>query len=431
VGRAPVQGYRRGRMYNVEDSVAVLRAHRRLLSRAGAPGVRRTVVLLGITSLLTDISSEMFSTILPLYLMTVLGTTPLQFGIIDGLYQGAAALVQVASGVAGDRWRRHKEIAATGYGLSAICKLLLLAVGSAWAAIAAVVLLERTGKGIRTAPRDAMISMAVPKEELGAAFGVHRALDTTGAMLGPLVAFAILAAIPLGFDQVFVASFGFAVIGLAVLLAFVPREHGRPRRAGEPKPGLGDVAGLVRIPGFGALLSAGGILGLVTMSDAFIYLGLQRQLDLPITAFPLLFLGMSSVYMLLAMPAGRLADRIGRTKVFLAGYVLLLGAYLALLSPLGGVALVVVVLLCHGSFYAATDGVLAAIGSARLPEETRASGLALLNTATGLTKFAASLAFGALWTFAGLQTAIVCFAAGLVVAMACAAVVLNRRPAHA
>src|SRR3954468_16815877 len=131
-------------MYNVEDSLAVVAAHRRLLSRTRAPGVQRTVVLLGITSLLTDISAEMFSTILPLYLMTVLGTTPLQFGLIDGLYQGAAALVQVVSGVAGDRWRRHKEIAAAGYGLSAICKLLLLAVGSAWAAIAAVVLLERT-----------------------------------------------------------------------------------------------------------------------------------------------------------------------------------------------------------------------------------------------------------------------------------------------
>jgi MFS family permease len=418
-------------MYNVEDSVAVVRVHRRLLSRTRQPGVRRTVVLLGITSLLTDISSEMFSTILPLYLMTVLGTTPLQFGLIDGLYQGAAALVQLASGVAGDRWRRHKELAATGYGLSAVCKLLLLAAGTAWAAIAAVVLLERTGKGIRTAPRDAMISMAVPKEELGAAFGVHRALDTTGAMIGPIVAFGILALVPLGFNQVFVASFGFAVIGLAVLVAFVPREHGTAPTPGERRPGLGDAGKLLRHRDFRALAVAGGLLGLVTMSDAFIYLGVQRQLDLPITAFPLLFLGMSAVYMLLAVPAGRLADRIGRAKVFLGGYTLLLVAYGALLSPLGGVALIVVVLAAHGTFYAATDGVLAALGSAALPEANRGSGLALLNTATGLTKFAASLAFGALWTLAGLQAAVTYFAGGLVVALACAAFVLMRRPAHA
>jgi MFS family permease len=418
-------------MYNVEDSVAVVRAHRRLLSRTRAPGVRRTVVLLGITSLLTDISSEMFSTILPLYLITVLGATPLMFGLIDGLYQGAAALVQLASGVAGDRWRRHKELAATGYGLSAVCKLALLAVGSAWGAIAAVVLLERTGKGIRTAPRDAMISMAVPKEELGAAFGVHRALDTTGAMLGPIVAFGILALVPLGFDQVFVASFGFAVIGLAVLVAFVPRQHGTAPAPGERRPGLGDAGKLLRQRDFRRLAIAGALLGLVTMSDAFIYLGVQRQLDLPITAFPLLFLGMSAVYMLLAVPAGRLADRIGRAKVFLGGYALLLAAYGALMSPLGGVALIVIVLAAHGTFYAATDGVLAALGSAALPEANRGSGLALLNTATGLTKFTASLAFGALWSLAGLQTAVTYFAAGLVVALVCAAFVLMRRPAHA
>src|SRR3954447_3764049 len=418
-------------MYNVEDSLAVVAAHRRLLSRRRAPGVRRTVVLLGITSLLTDISSEMFSTILPLYLMTVLGATPVVFGLIDGIYQGAAALVQLASGVAGDRWRRHKELAATGYGLSAVCKLALIAAGSAWGAIAAVVLLERTGKGIRTAPRDAMISMAVPKEELGAAFGVHRALDTTGAMLGPLVAFGVLALVPLGFDQVFVVSFGFAVIGLAVLLAFVPREHGTAPARGAARPGLGDAAGLLRERHFQGLAMAGALLGLVTMSDAFIYLGVQRRLDLPLTAFPLLFLGMSAVYMLLAVPAGRLADQVGRRKVFLGGYALLLLAYGALLSPLGGVALIVVVLAAHGTFYAATDGVLAALASATLPESSRASGLALLNTATGLTKFAASLAFGALWSLAGLQTAVTCFAAGLVAALACAALVLTRRAQHA
>ena len=128
----------------------------------------------------------MVVTVLPLYLVYVGGFSPLAFGLIDGIYNGAIAIVRLASGYIGDRWRRHKEVAVTGYGISAVCKLLLLGVGTAVSAIGAVVLLDRAGKGIRTAPRDAMISLSTPKEELGTAFGVHRAMDTTGAMLGPL-----------------------------------------------------------------------------------------------------------------------------------------------------------------------------------------------------------------------------------------------------
>src|SRR5688500_8518716 len=145
-------------MYQVESSGYLLRRRRR---RRGVPRrrrVSRVVVLLGLTSFFTDVSSEMVSTILPLYLVYSLGLTPLQFGIVDGLYQGAAALVRVASGFVGDRWNRHKEVAALGYGLSAVTRLAFPLVGSAWTALGALVLVDRTGKGIRTAPRDAMIS---------------------------------------------------------------------------------------------------------------------------------------------------------------------------------------------------------------------------------------------------------------------------------
>ena len=117
------------------------------------------------------------------------GFTPLQFGFIDGLYQGASALVRIASGLVGDRWRRHKEVAVLGYGLSAICKPAVPAGRRAWGGLVAIILLDRTGKGIRTAPRDALISLSTPREQLATAFGVHRALDTVGAMLGPLLAF--------------------------------------------------------------------------------------------------------------------------------------------------------------------------------------------------------------------------------------------------
>src|SRR5205807_878416 len=113
----------------------------------------------------------MVATVLPLYLVYTLGYSPLQFGVVDGLYQGSAALVRVASGFVGDRWQRHKEVAAVGYGLSAFCKLAFVLVGGVWGALSAVIILDRTGKGIRTAPRDAMISLSTPPERLGLAFG--------------------------------------------------------------------------------------------------------------------------------------------------------------------------------------------------------------------------------------------------------------------
>ena len=178
-------------------------------------------MFLGLTSLLTDVSSEMVATILPLYLVFYLRLSPFEFGVLDGLYHGAAALVRLVGGFTADRWRRHKELAAAGYGLSAVCKLGLLAAGGAWGALVAVVLLDRTGKGLRTAPRDALISLSSPREELATAFGVHRALDTAGAMLGPILAFGLLALAADAFDAVFVVSFCAAMLGLGVLVLFV------------------------------------------------------------------------------------------------------------------------------------------------------------------------------------------------------------------
>ena len=157
-----------------ETSAEVSRP-RRLLS---LPRVNRNVVGLGFTSLFTDISSEMVSSVLPMYLMLFLRLSPLQFGLVDGLYQGVGALVKIGFGFAADRLARHKEVAFLGYALSAVCKVGLLAVGSAWGLLSAVVIADRTGKGIRTAPRDALISLSTPASELGMAFGVHSALDT-------------------------------------------------------------------------------------------------------------------------------------------------------------------------------------------------------------------------------------------------------------
>jgi MFS family permease len=428
-------------MYSVSSSTAILRAQRRLLSRTEAgPRVAKTVVLLGVTSLITDVSSEMVATVLPLYLIYVGGFSPLAFGVVDGIYNGAAALVGLAGGFLGDRTRRHKEVAAVGYGISAVCKLLLALVGTAVSTIGAVVLFDRAGKGIRTAPRDAMISLSTPKEELGLAFGVHRAMDTTGALIGPLLAFVLLAAAPTGFNSIFLVSFCLAVVGVAVIVLFVqprqdraeaeelPAEHAEAQRTS-----LRAAFSLLSIPRFRALLIAGAGLGLATASDAFIFLGLQDKLDLGNSLFPLLFVGNSLTYMLLAVPAGRLADRIGRGRVFIGGYALLLGVYAALLLPMGGWLLLTVVLGLLGTYYAATDGVLMALGSSIIDGEVRGSGLALIGTVTNVARLLASVFFGSLWAALGFQTAIACFGGALVVAAVVAAVVLvrTREPAAA
>jgi MFS family permease len=396
--------------------------------------IGRNVVYLGLTSLFTDISSEMVSTTLPLYLIFFLKFTPLQFGMLDGLYQGGAALIRLAGGMAADRTQRYKEVAGLGYGLSALSKLgLLFGAAGGPGLLAASLFVDRTGKGIRTAPRDALISLSSRPSQLGISFAVHRALDTCGAMLGPLAAFVFLALIPNGYDVIFVASFCFALVGLGVLMLFVDN-HARPAtpvaRASLP-PQRVMWAELVRIPRFKFLVLAAAALGISTISDAFLYLTLQSRLTFAASFIPLLYVATSLVYLLLALPAGRLADRFGRGRVFVAGYTLLLAVYAVLLLPGLGLVELAVCLVLFGAYYSMTDGVLMAFASSMLPGEIRTSGLAVLTAATGLGSLAASLAFGLLWTIAGPETAITVFAVGLLLALGLTLITLWKTRARA
>ena len=197
------------------------------LEQAGSAGagdreVSRTVILLGIVSMLTDISSEATAAVLPLYLTIGLGLSPIAYGLVDGIYQGASTLVRLAGGWWSDRADRPKPVAVVGYAVSAAARVALLAVQSL-AGITAVITVDRLGKGLRTAPRDALIAAASPAASLGRSYGVHRALDTTGAALGPLVAFAVLTrCLPGDYTAVFVVVLAAALLGLAVLVLLVP-----------------------------------------------------------------------------------------------------------------------------------------------------------------------------------------------------------------
>jgi MFS family permease len=417
-------------MYQVENAQVALRGARRKTAdrRTGVRGrIAPTVLLLGTTSLLTDISSEMVSTVLGVYLVFGLGQSMLTFGFVDGIYQGATAFVRLLAGVASDRKGRHKPIAAVGYGISAVCKLGLVLAGSSVAAISAVVYADRVGKGIRTAPRDALISLSSDPKALGAAFGVHRAMDTAGAMLGPLIAFGLLTAAPRRYDTVFVVSFCFAVIGVAVITLLVRDVRKAPAEAPSRRTAMRNALGLLRVPAFRRLTLAAGALGLATLSDGFLYLGLQDRMGFAPRYLPLLFVGSALVFMILAVPMGRLADRVGRGRVFVGGYLLLLAVYSSLLLPSISVGMVVLYLAAFGAFYAATDGVVMALASALLPEELRASGMGLLTAVVAASRLFGAVAFGALWTLGGVEVAVLAFAGILIVAIALAAAVLVRR----
>jgi MFS family permease len=385
--------------------------------------VNRNVVYLGLTSFFTDISAEMVGTVLPIYLLFTLRVAAFQLGVVDGLYQGATALVQVVAGGIADRGR-HKEVAVVGYALSGLGKLGLLAAGGALGPVVGIVLADRAGKGIRTAPRDALISLSSEPAHLGASFGVHRALDTAGALLGPLIAFGLLALVPGRFDTVFVVSACFAALGLATLVVLV-QGHAAPK---EQRAHLSSRVALALLtkPRFLVLVLAGGGLGLVTISDAFVYLSFQHRLGFDARFVPLLYVVTSFAYLALAVPVGRLADRWRRDRVLVAGYVLLVLVYVGLLAPGLGAALFIAVLLTFGAYYACTDGVMSALASAVLPEELRTTGLAMLQTVVALSRLVASALFGALWTLGGLHATTEVFLAGLLIALPVATLGLAR-----
>jgi MFS family permease len=180
------------------------------------------------------------------------------------------------------------------------------------------------------------------------------------------------------------------------------------------------------VPQFAAVIAAAGALALATMSDGFVYLGLQKNLGFGLHDLPLLYVATSVVYMALSVPVGRLADRIGFRRVFVLGYLLLLVVYAGLIVPGIGSAASVIVVVAFGAYYAATDGILAALASSLLPADVRATGLSLVTTATSLARLLASVIFWAIWMLAGVHTAVAVFAVGIVVAAIFATVVLRR-----
>ncbi|GII60420.1 MFS transporter [Sphaerisporangium krabiense] len=384
--------------------------------------VAKTVVVLGMVSLLTDISTEIVTAVLPLFVTVGLGLPALAFGVLDSVYQAGTAAARVAGGYIADRSRRPKAVAVVGYGLGVASKALLLPAAGV-AALSVAIGVDRVGKGLRTGPRDALIAGCSEPGMLGRSFGVHRALDTLGAAIGPLAAFYLLMAMPGDFDAVFTVSLCVGGLGVLLLVSKVAEAPRAPRPARITLAGAGRLlAGRRQVR---RLLVAATALSALTVSDAFLYLVLLDRGAVSAHLFPLLFLGTSAVYLAAAVPFGRLADRLGRRRVFVAGHVAVVAAY-SVTGLAGGLVAVLLTLALLGLYYAATDGVLPAATSVLVPAEWRATAISTLQTGVALGRSLAALAFGGLWTVAGPAAALGTFATGLAVVLLAVSPVLLR-----
>ena len=390
----------------------------------GTRTVSSTVLTLGVVSMLTDISSESVSAILPLYITGFLGLSTIAFGVLDGMYQGVSAFVRIAGGYAADRVDQPKWVAFTGYAVAAVARIGLL-IGSGFATMTAVVVADRVGKGIRTAPRDALITATSEPAHLARSFGVHRMLDNIGAAVGPLLAFLILLMIPDGFHTVFAASLAFATIGVVLLAFIVPnvRVRRQEKREGTARPRFD--WGAVWTGPMRRVLAAAGILGLLTIGDGFVYLVLQERGQFAAQWFPLLYVGTNAAFLAFAIPLGRLADRVGRARVFVFGHVALLAAYVVATLAIDDVAATLLCLLFLGAFYAATDGVLAALAAQLTTSGTRGTGIAAAQTVVAVARFVAASGFGLLWFSFGREVSLLVVAGVLAVAIPLVALLLR------
>ncbi|GGK98225.1 MFS transporter [Salinibacterium xinjiangense] len=402
--------------------------------------VSSVVISLGVVSMLTDISSESVAAILPLYVTGVLGLSTVAYGILDGLYQGVSAIVRIGGGWVADLGDQPKWVAFFGYGLSAIARIGLL-FASGFGALTAVLTADRLGKGIRTAPRDSLITAASQPQNLAASFGMHRALDNTGAAIGPLLAFIILSIIPNGFSTVFMVSVTFALVGVAVLGIIVPNRRSNTRaRSTEDITETEDIAETtvepraarrrnrwreLNNPGLKRLLIVAGILGLLTIGDGFIYLVLQSRSSFAAQFFPLLYVGTNVAFLAFAVPIGRLADRFGRARTFVLGHGLLLAAYVSATLPITGAAITIVCLILLGAYYAATDGILSVLATQFTTSETRATAIAAAQTVVAIARFISAAGFGILWFAIGREWSMTVVSIGIAIAIPIVAVILR------
>ena len=364
---------------------------------------------LGFVSLLMDVSSEMIHALLPVYLVTVLGASTLSVGFIEGLAEATAAITKVFSGVLSDRLGRRKLLAAIGYALAALTKPVFPLAGPVgWVVAARFV--DRIGKGIRGAPRDALIADLAPPGLRGAAFGLRQSLDVAGAFIGPLLAIALMWLTADDMRMVFGLAVLPAFAALA-LIVFAVQDPPGGAPAGEAHFPL-SRAGLSQLPSaYWSVVGVSAVFTLARFSTAFLVLKAQEA-GLALTLMPAVFVLMNVVYSLSAYPVGLLADRCDRRLLLAGGFALLVLADLVL-ALCGGLAAVAAGVALWGLHMGMTQGLLATLVADAAPVSLRGTAFGLYNLVGGIALLAASVIAGALWDACGSQTT---FLAGAVFA---------------
>lgn len=354
---------------------------------------------LGLVSMLMDVSSEMIHALLPVYLVVGMGTTALTVGIIEGIAEATAAITKVFSGALSDRIGRRKELAALGYGLAALTKPVFpLAPSVGW--LVAARFIDRIGKGIRGAPRDALVADIAPPDLRGAAFGLRQALDTAGAFLGPLLAVALMWVFAEDFASVFWVAVipAFGALGLILFLVHEPPRPAGLRRVRNPlsRSELRLLGGL-----YWGVVAVAAAFTLARFSEAFLILRAQGA-GLPLVLVPLVLVAMNLVYALSAYPAGALSDRAPRGAILAIGLMVLIAADLCLALS-GGIRGIGGGILLWGLHMGLTQGLMSALVADAVPAELRGTAFGMFNLLTGVAMLLASVIAGSLWDLAGPQ----------------------------
>jgi MFS family permease len=387
----------------------------RLTARTLLP---RTVVVLGAVSFLNDAASEMVTPLLPVFLTATLGAGPAIVGLVEGVAEATASVLKLVSGRLADRGVRAKSLVVAGYGLSNAMRPLI-GLAAAWSSVLALRFLDRVGKGLRTAPRDALIAGAVPAAQRGRAFGFHRSMDHAGAVVGPLAAFALLStAVDLG--TVFLASAVPGALVLALLIFGVPRGE---RYQPPPSARFSWRALHARLR---AMIVAAGGLALASVPEVFVVLW-ATQAGLRVKWVPLVWAAASLAKMLIAWPAGMVSDRLGRMPVLLVGWgarVAVLGLLAWLKQP--AAVLVWTLFIAYSATLAITEPAERSLIGDHAHESERGTAYGLYHLASGLLVLPGAVLFGALWQHFG--SAVAFAAAAVITAVAAGGLlVLARR----